>query len=437
MTTFRTTVSCGLLSLALTAGAARGTTLVRGPYLQQPTTAGVIVVFDLDEAAVAEVRVGPQGSSLDQVFTSTAADTHHELSVTELDADTIYSYGVFVDGTALSESNHLTTAVEPGEPFTFVVYGDSRSDHDAHEAVVAAMAGEEDARFVVHTGDLVSDGEDAVDWDWFFQITAATMAQRPLFPVVGNHDEDGGAADLLDAAFALPGDELYYSFDYGGAHFVILDQYVNMVLACAQDEVLVDHCLDEEQLAWLEQDLQAASQTADLIFVCAHEGPYSSKSGRSGSLQMRVLLPMFDQYGVTAIISGHDHYYERGFTDGGIPYVISGGGGAGLYSVGDPSDDPHTVAANESTYHYVVVEVTGQLVRFQAKNTEGGVIDEVVIDTSVPPEETGDDDTVPPSQGLEDGGGGCGCRLETGALGGAVGLALLALWLVRSRSRRD
>ena len=436
MTITRTTLLFSLLSLALMVGAAQGATLVRGPYLQQPATDGVIVVFDLDEAVAAEVRVGPQGAALDQVFASATAVTHHELAVTALDADTTYSYGVFVGETALSDTFELTTAVEPGEPFTFVVYGDSRSDHDAHRSVVAAMDGAEDARFVLHTGDLVSDGEDEVDWDYFFEITAATMAQRALYPVVGNHDEEDGAAELLAAAFALPGDQLYYSFDYGGAHFIVLDQYVNMVLACAIDEVLVDHCLDEEQLSWLEQDLQAASQTADLIFVSAHEGPYSSKPSRSGSLQMRVLLPMFHEYGVTAIISGHDHYYERGFTNNGIPYIISGGGGAGLYSLGDPSDDPHTVAANESAYHYVVVEVTGQLVRFQAKNTEGGVIDEVVIDTSIPPDETVDDDTAPPSQGLDDGDGGCGCRLETGALGGAAGLALLALWLVRSRSRR-
>jgi len=438
MSTSRPAALFPLMSLLAIGGTARGAEVVRGPYLQQPTPDGTIVAFDMDEVAAAEVRVGAPGGALDQVFPSTGASTHHEVSVAGLEVDTAYDYAVFVDGAALSQTRSLTTAVGAGEPFTFLVYGDTRSGHEAHTSVVAAME-TEDARFALHTGDLVSDGEDEEDWIEFFGIAGEMLAELPLYPVVGNHDEEDGAADLYEAIFALPDEELYYSFDYGGVHVVVLDQYVNMVLACAVDEVLVDHCLDEEQMAWLEQDLQAASQTADMIFVSAHEGPYSSKASRTGSLQMRVLLPLFAQYGVTAILTGHDHYYERGFSDGGIPYIITGGGGAGLYAIDEPSDDPHTVVTNESTYHYVLVEVTGQVVRFQAKNPDGGVIDEVVIEASVPDGGQGDDDTSPGSEALEDrSGGGCGCRLQGGAFGGAVGLALVAAafscWRIRRRS---
>jgi len=422
----------GVSLLLLIAGAAQGAALVRGPYLQQPATDGVVVVFDLDEAAAAEVRVGVAEGALAQGVASQDAVAHHEVAVTALDADTAYAYAVFVDGAAISDPHQLTTAVEAGQPFEFIVFGDTRSDHAMHAAVLESMQGVQ-ARFLLHTGDLVSNGESEADWVQYFETAGATMASWPLYPVVGNHDEDDGAADLLAAAFALPGDRLYYSFDYGNAHFVVLDQFVNMVLACAQDEVLVDHCLDDDQLAWLEGDLAAASQTADLIFVSAHEGPYSSKEGRSGSLQMRVLLPMFEQYGVTAILTGHDHYYERGVTDGGIPYIITGGGGAGLYSIGDPSDDPHTVIVNESTYHHVVVEVTGSLVRFEAVNTEGGVIDEVVIDATADPTE-GDDDADGGAPLDDPATGGCSCRLQAGAFGGgAVLVLLLASWMLRGR----
>ena len=48
---------------------------------------------------------------------------------------------------------------------------------------------------------------------------------------------------------------------------------------------------------------------------------------------MRALPSSASRSCVTAIFSGHDHYYERGFSESGIPYVITGGGGATLEKV--------------------------------------------------------------------------------------------------------
>ena len=417
----------GLLVVLVVAVPAAATTVTRGPLLQQPSPSSVIVVFDLDEAVEAEVRVSGEA------FSSGAAAMHHEVEVTGLDTDTVYPYGVYSGDVALSEGHQLTTAVAPGSDFRFVAIGDTRSGHEDHAALVAAIQGE-DARFVLHTGDLVSDGEEVEDWDQFFEIEDPMLHDLPLFPVLGNHDEEDGEALLYEEAFALPGNELYYSFDFGNAHFVVLDQYVNMVLLCTVDEVLADNCLDEEQLAWLEADLAAASETAEVIFASAHIGAYSSKAGRSGNSHLRALLPWLASLGVDVILTGHDHYYERGFTDNGLPYVITGGGGAGLYTIGDPSEDPHTVAYNESVHHYVVIEVTGPLVRFTTRTADGTVIDEAEIDVSVavdPPVD--DDDAASDDTGLPESEDGCGCGLSAGQVAGAVPVALLVLLWVRSR----
>ena len=91
----------------------------------------------------------------------------------------------------------------------------------------------------------------------------------------------------------LPDDRYYFSFDHGPVHFIVLDGYVNAEVVCVQEEELVNDCFDEVQLEWLEGDLKAARERPEIhyVFVVTHVGPYSSKDGRSGSAQMRLLLP--------------------------------------------------------------------------------------------------------------------------------------------------
>lgn len=423
-------------------GSASAVELLRGPYLQQVTAESAVVVFDLDEAVEAEVQLAAGSGEYEHTFTS-AASLHHEVSVTGLEADTSYAYGVFVADVEVTADLQFATVPPLGSDLTFIVFGDTRSGHDEHQAVIDVMA-EEDAMFLVHTGDLVATGDDLVLWDTFFSIEGELLSRLAMYPVPGNHDEADGEAVDYQAAFALPGNELYYSFDVGHIHFVMLDQYVNAVAACAVDEMLVDRCLDEEQVAWLEADLAAASadEDVDVIFVIAHEGPHSSKDGRGGSMHLRVLMPLFAAHGVAAFLTGHDHYYERGLCENGIPYVITGGGGAGLYEIGTPSPDPHTVFFNAMVNHFLVVEVSGTVVRLAAKTPEGVVIDEVEYDSAdlAPPAGDDDDDAddASPSTGVPlSEAPDCACGVAPRAHGPsliAFGLAPLGLAL-RRRSR--
>ena len=433
---------CLILALAF-ASPAGAAGLVRGPYLQQLCDRSVIVVFDLDGEHVAEVRYGQGSGDLDQSASAAAAAIHHEIELNGLEAATGYGYGVFVDGEELTADLSFTTAPDADGSFTFLLYGDTRSGHDEHEDVVGVMT-DDDALILVHTGDLVASGDQADQWDTFFSIEQPLIQHMALFPVVGNHDEEDGEALLYEDAFALPGNELYYSFDIANAHFVMLDQHVNTVLACAVDELLVDNCLDEEQVAWLEADLAEAKANPDidLIFVVAHSGPYSSKDGRAGSMHLRVLMPLFAAHGVTAFLSGHDHYYERGLCENGIPYVISGGGGAGLYDIGDPSDDPHTVIFNDSVNHFVVVEVSGTVVRFAAKTLDGVIMDEVVFDATdlVPPVGDDDDDDDDATGGSGPGvplseASACACSASPAGAALALPLAAALGLALRRRTR--
>lgn len=417
---------CSLAGVALVRPA-HGIELVRGPYLQLPTRTSMVVTFDLDEEALAEVRYGE--TSLDWAVVSAQENQRHNLVLDGLRPGRDYRYAVYVDDEPLTEERGFVAAPTSQTPFTFLVFGDTRSNHDDHDEVIGMMLGES-AELLLHTGDLTSSGDSESQWDTFFSIEQPLLERLPICPVVGNHDETDGRATLFDETFALPGTELYYSFDYANAHFVFLDQYVNAEPICVIDEALVDGCLDAQQRYWLENDLQGASERAGIehIFVVAHSGPYSSKSGRSGSGQLRALLPLFQEVGVTAIFGGHDHYYERGNSGNGIPYFITGGGGAPLYTISDPSDDPHTVALNSEIHHYLVVEVTGAVVRVDAKNVSGVIFDQTTIQYT-PPE----DGSVP----LTEFEGGCYCAAGDGSPRKiASTILVLGLALLAANSRR-
>jgi len=159
---------------------------------------------------------------------------------------------------------------------------------------------------------------------------------------------------------------------------------------------------------------------------------------------MRYLLPMFEQYGVRAILSGHDHYYERGFSGNELAYIITGGGGAPLYTIGEPTDDPHTVEYNDALNHYVMVEVDHETIRFSARDTDGVTFDELLL-TVDPSDNPGDDDTTD-DPSADDPGSGVplsesqpGCECGTAHRGDGIGAALiptLLLTAVALRRRR-
>ena len=166
-------------AIASPAGAAG---LVRGPYLQQITDRSVIVAFDLDGEYVAEVRYGPGTGDLDQSAPGPTAAVHHEIELNGLEAATSYRYGVFVEGEELTEDLSFSTAPVTGANFTFLLYGDTRSGHDEHEDVVGVMT-DDDALFLVHTGDLVASGDQADQWDTFFSIEQPLLQRMAVFPV--------------------------------------------------------------------------------------------------------------------------------------------------------------------------------------------------------------------------------------------------------------
>lgn len=219
---------------------------------------------------------------------------------------------------------------------------------------------------MVQTGDLVNDGDDPALWPIFFDIERDLLRQVVYYPALGNHERHShNYSDFMQAA-------PYYSFNWGNAHFAILDTD----LGNAAPSELARQTYWKEQTEWLADDLQK-NQKAAFLFVAGHHPPMTAVASRQGdNPHMIALTPMLEQYHVTAAFFGHDHNYQH-YLKNGIHYVITGGGGAPLYDVDKP---PVGITQKVvSTENFVRIRVDGKKAHVEAITPEGKTIDEIEL----------------------------------------------------------
>lgn len=365
-----------------------------GPYLQHVTRNAITVMWQTSDVTSGVVRYG-QTPDLPLSSASSGPSKRHEVRLDMLVPGSHYYYAVYEGDEARSETYEFRTDPGPNTAFRFVLVGDNRSDLVAHGRVVEGILVEPDIDFVLNTGDMVASGEIAEQWDEFFDIERELVARLPVYPAIGNHEEDASQVYLWEDLFAPPTEasdnEHYYAFTYGNTRFIVLDQYVEVQpwYLCALRLRFQDNCLTPNQESFLLSELAGAAADPDIrhTFVAMHEGPYSSKEGRSGSGVIRSLLSVFLENGVDLIVSGHDHYYEHGLTGNGIDYIISGGGGAPLYDV-NPSlwsqVFPHTPMRTRAVHHYAVIDVDGDWVQVTVKLPDGTELDQFEVGERTP-----------------------------------------------------
>lgn len=330
-------------------------TVVRGPWLQRSMPDGITIVWETDRDAASTAVV-------DGIRYDGGAGAHHVAVVTGLAPSHSYPYHVETAGQSTPDFELQTAPADNAARVRFVVFGDNRSNGDAHRRVADAIAGES-PDFVVNTGDLVASSTPA-EWQMFFDIEYSLLARVPLYPAMGNHEDagDGRFAELFPLGAPESFGGRVYGLDFGAVHVAVLDS--NQSLA--------------DQTTWLDDDLGAAeARGAKHLFIAMHWGPYSSgenlKHGSNDEARHHI-VPLARKHRVDAIFAGHDHFYERG-NDDGLTYFVTGGGGAPLYDAGEIEE----TAFSRSVYHYVVVDVVGSMAQVTAKDTAGVAFDSATL----------------------------------------------------------
>ena len=248
--------------------------------------------------------------------------------------------------------------------FEFVVYGDTRTRHDVHGGVIAAILRRANPDFVMHTGDLVADGNDPSLWPIFFGAERELLRKAAFFPSLGNHERNAG--NYFEFLNAKP----YYSFDWGTAHFIVINSDIENAGSNEADR----NAFWQQQTHWLESDLREA-QKADFRFLFAHHPPMTAVKRRQGdNPHMTALEPLLEKNRVSAAFFGHDHNYQH-YLKNSVHYVITGGGGAPLYDVDTPPAD--IVKKVASTENFVVVRVNRRRAHLEAVKPNGEIVEAI------------------------------------------------------------
>ena len=357
------------------ARAAGSNVFSKGPYVQDvaATTANVRVEVDPAAAVTLEVADGGAPGRIEH----REAAAFHVFPLTGLSPRTLYHYTVTSAGTAKTATFTTAPPDNTSDPATFIVYGDNRTDDAAHTAIVRTMTAHP-ADFLVNTGDLVEHGGIPVMWQHFFDIEAPLLNTECLFATIGNHELADKEASLYLRYFGTLGQP--------GQPSALDPQSPNGALASppllhrtfrwGRIRIFTIAGMGEvgDEMHWLESALAAADQEPGLLYriIVTHHGPWSSgPHGSNKKLQHANIVSMLHAHHVSMVVSGHDHIYERGEAEG-IPYVVSGGGGAPLY---DQTDKLPTTRVFDSVRHFVELRASTSGIKLSAVRTDGSVID--------------------------------------------------------------
>lgn len=290
-----------------TAEAWAAAALTRHPYPQNVQRTSVTLMWRTATPVVQSVQF-----SEDLSFNTSKADviatTHHEITLTNLTPGRLYNYRVVEGPEVVIEGEKCTFRTDAGRSntqFAFFVAGDVGEDNaeEARQHITQAMIRNVTPRaeFGLLTGDNVyPDGESALYDSVLMTPWRPLLANTAIWPALGNHDWHVDPDQNFAKEWALPNNEHYYSFDYGNAHFIALD---------TADAYLFD---EANQIAWLRNDLaSAASRGAVWNFVYYHH-PLLTCTYKSNQPEMSaVLFPIFDEFDVDVVFTGHAHTYER------------------------------------------------------------------------------------------------------------------------------
>jgi predicted phosphodiesterase len=350
-----------MIALGAACGLGAQEKLAGGPYVINADQRSATVVW------IVESGSATLGTAPDKLDTTGIALSAHKATFTGLASGTTYYYNV--TGAADGKGS-FKTAPRGDVPFQFVVYGDTRTRHDVHRQVIAAILKQAAPDFILHTGDLVANGGDNSLWPIFFDIERDLLRKTAFFPVLGNHERnDKTFYDFFDLP-AVP----YYSFNWGTAHFIMLDSDIGNVSKSESAR----QAFWAEQVRWLEEDLQK-SQSTQFRFVVAHHPPITAVARRQNeNPHMTALLPLFEKYKVTAGLFGHDHNYQH-YLKNGVHIFISGGGGAPLYDVDQPPADITKKAVK--TENFLIVDINGKSARVRALTPAGDTLEVTELGT--------------------------------------------------------
>ena len=253
----------------------------------------------------------------------------------------------------------------------FLVIGDTgrgdRGQYDTARQMIAARQ-KFPYEFAILLGDNMYGADSPQDYLKKFETPYKPLLDAGIkfYGALGNHDNPNQSSYKL---FNMNG-QRYYTFrasagglsklTSGGVRFFALDS----------------NYLSREQLEWLDKELGSSSSDWKICFF--HHPLYSSGRTHGSALETRTVLePIFVKHGVSAVMTGHDHIYERIKPQKGIYHFVVGSSGS--LRKGDLARTDLTLKGYDGDYVFMLVEIADDELHFAALTRGGQVIDSGVL----------------------------------------------------------
>lgn len=248
--------------------------------------------------------------------------------------------------------------------FKFAVIGDGGTGGSSQRAVGAQMFEAYKSFAYTHVlmlGDNLYGRERPRDYENKFERPYKPLldAGVTFYAALGNHDE---REQRFYKHFNMGG-RTYYSFkapDQSVRFFALESDY-----------------MDQKQIAWIEEELRRSNDAWKIVFM--HHPLYSS-GGRHGPSEglRQVLEPLFLKYGVSLVLAGHEHFYERLQPQNGIHYITQGAAGK-LRRGNIRSNTGQTAIGFDTDNSFTIMEIDGDELHFQTISRRGDTVDAGMI----------------------------------------------------------
>jgi 3',5'-cyclic AMP phosphodiesterase CpdA len=211
----------------------------------------------------------------------------------------------------------------------FLYFGDMQPETSISEyeetgkLIESAIAAHPRADLVLQSGDLTNSGEAPEEWDALLAMLRGSLNGLPFMTAPGNHEfspytdtEDRLPEKYLES-FDLPQngpegyEELYYSFDCGGAHVLSLAaNYLDPAESYSADATENERRVAEID-EWIRADLEGTDKPWKIVLTHQPAFPIEGDSTAAGMRER--WLPIFEETGVDLVLCGHQHEFLRTF----------------------------------------------------------------------------------------------------------------------------
>jgi len=287
----------------------------------------------------------------------------HKVWLEDLEPGRFYDYRV--TGPGFEDNIYRFRAVpENTDEVRFIVYGDSRTRPSVHRRLVKQMK-KQKVDFVIHCGDLVTNGDKYEQWGpQFFEPLKGLAETVPVYIARGSHEGNIGNYEKL----LIPkGRKNSFGFDYGSVHYFCADNDTEGL----KDDVRLDLIITD-----------AGASDAKWKFVSYHV-PSVNFGGHWSAWGYPDALPGLSKAGVDFVLTGHSHLYERfrpiaspeGADGSYVTYITSGGGGAFMHGI--KANVYH--AAAKKKHHFCLFDIKGNKLTMDTIGIDGRVIDHIEV----------------------------------------------------------